>query len=229
MKDIIMAANKKTALQKIRDQYESISKEDLTALAYNKCQSALEKLYKSNIQAMKDLETKSKEVAALESKIANFEKKEKEIVADYLTGFTDLKAMIQSESNREDLKKKAAAGLKGSTNDEARKSWTPYSLVQQLTKEEACDEGWLSFKAIKGHFNAPSIDVLVKRLQCKSDEMLKRMEKDAKSVEVKIDKSFKVAKSKTGKAFDYYFNKQDVIDRLMETDKYKEEAAKVRS
>ena len=222
-------SNKKTALQKIRDQYESISKEDLTAEAYNKCQGALEKLYRTNIKAIKDLELKSKEVAALEKKIASFEIREKDIVSDYLTGFTDLKAMIQSESNREALKKKASSALSDVKGVAERAAWTPYKLVQQLTKEKACNEGWLSFKAIKGSFNAPSIDVLVKRLKCDSKEMLKRMEKEGKSVAVKVENGFKVQKSKTGKAFDYYFSKQDVIDRLMETDKYKEEAAQVRS
>ncbi len=62
-----------TKLKQLKDQYESISTEDLTAIAFNKCQDSLLSLYKANIKAMKDLETKSKEVKALKKKIDDLE------------------------------------------------------------------------------------------------------------------------------------------------------------
>jgi len=46
---------------------------------------------------------------------------------------------------------------------------------------------------------------------------------------VQVSKEFKVKKKAGVKAFDYYFNKQAVIDRLMAATKYKEEAEKVKS
>jgi len=219
----------KSALQKIRDQYEQISKEDLSQLAHKKCQKVLGKLYQTNIQSIKDLEKKSKEVEDLKKKIENFTKKEIEIAKDYLGEFPELKAMVLSDTNKEDLKKKAAAKPAESGNGDKRVSWTPYSIVQQLTKEKACDEGWLSYKALKGNFNAPSIDVLVKRFQSDGKDMLKKMEKGGESVAVQVSKEFKVKKKAGVKAFDYYFNKQAVIDRLMAATKYKEEAEKVKS
>jgi hypothetical protein len=225
-----MAETKKTALQKIRDQYESISKEDLTAEAYNKCQAKLEKLYETNIKAMKDLETKSKEVASLEKKIASFEKREKDIVADYLTGFTELKAMIQSESNREALKKKALAAIadvKGAAAGVGRKTWNAFSMAQELTESDHDDKGYVTFKDLKQRFNAPSVDVLTKRLKIKADELFKQLQKDGTLVAAKVDKDFKVIKKEGEKAYNYMFDKTKIIDRLQQTDEYKEAASKV--
>ena len=76
-----------TKLKQLKDQYESISTEDLTAIAFNKCQDALLSLYKANIKAMKDLETKSKEVKALKKKIDAVGVKEQELAATWLHEF----------------------------------------------------------------------------------------------------------------------------------------------
>lgn len=223
-----MAANetKRVGLAKLKHDNKGIAKEDLQALAYNKCQDEMRKLYQNNSKHLKDLADLKDQLKGLEKKVADVAGKETKIIDRWLNGFPDLQSMASSQLNK--LKLQADAAAKHVTGGESgRKSWTPYSIVQQLEKETPCSEGWLSFKALKGNFNAPSIDVLVKRFQSNGKDMLKKMEKGGDSLAVQVSKEFKVKKKAGEKAFDYYFNKKDVIKGLMETKKYKEEASTV--
>lgn len=216
---------KETPIQKIRKENKH-QPEEIPSIALNKCQAALERLYRTNLQAMNDLAKKTKEVESLQKKIDNFTKKEAKIVSDYLAGLPDLKSIVMSESNKAVLKKKAAE-VKAEVASAGRKTWNAFSLVQELTKADHDDNGYVSFKALKDVIKAPNVDVLTKRLKTTTDELFKQLEKDGTIVEAKVSKDFKVIKKKGEKTFNYLFDKTKIIDRLQKTDEYKEEAKKV--
>ena len=195
-KGLLMAkkAKKKTDkkyLEKYTADNPDVKGDELQGAAFAGCRKDLVKLYKKNKKDIDDMETKTKEMEALQKKINNVNKSKDEIVEGWLKNYPALKTVILSGPVEDDLQQQAAqASTSGSGGK--RQKWTPQSLAAALQGNEVAldPEGMATFENLKNVFNAQSIDVLTKRFKCVAGEVVQG--KDDKWADAKFDHQHKV-------------------------------------